>query len=671
MKKIGLIVFLMMFVVSVFSIDTALAAGKVFSLTKAEVKEKSSTTSVDKFSYKDETITSNVSFHKVGDYLTYNLVIKNVTDKTYTISEITDNNKSSNVVYEYNKNKGTKVKKGESITLLVKALYKKGESDVSKRVKNLSVKLTINYIDGAGKKGSSALFINPSTGDKIMLFGGMLLASLFIVLGILISKKRKLNKKVAAYLMILSLILPIGVSAASTIYSITFTSSYSLMDKVVVTVDIDGKKEKKIIDYNTKLSLEDPSIDGKKFIGWKTQDGKDFDISKPIKEDTSIKAEFIESVALLDNGSVVNLKMKALANDTTLDNVTNGGEDFVIEHIAKTKNLPSGYEKTDLKTISTSDSLEPVYIWWDENSMTLYWYTEAKKIMLNQDCSHLFEELEHLQELDFLKDIDSSKTTNMDLMFAFNGSNQDSSGLKYLDTSNVRSMHRMLIGMFSELNGISSWNVSKVKDMSEMLSNNSFTSTGMLSSWNVSSVENMSGLFAGNSSLSDLTGLSNWRTSSLLDMSEMFKNNSGITTLDGLQNFDTSKVTTMYDTFSWVYQLTDISAIANWNVSNVENMSGLFSVNPSLSDLTPISNWNMSSLTDARRMIYANPSAYGTITLRGNIAQYDSMFLATATSASSTGITVNYTASVAPIIDQIIATKSADSKIYKGVQVPN
>ena len=56
----------------------------------------------------------------------------------------------------------------------------------------------------------------------------------------------------------------------------------------------------------------------------------------------------------------------------------------------------------------------------------------------------------------------------------------------------------------------------------------------------------------------------------------------------------------------------------------------------------------------------------GTINLRGNITDYRSMFYYTSYNAESTGLTINYSASVAPIIDDIIAAKSENAKVYKG-----
>ncbi len=670
-KKISLIVFISIFIVSIFSINNVLAAGKIFSLTKAEIKEKTDTAKIDKFSFKNETINSDVTFHKVGDYVTYNLVIKNITDKTYTISEITDNNKNTNIVYEYDKNKGKKVKKGESINLLVKALYKKGESDFGKRDKNLSVTFTINYVDESGKKGITNIVVNPSTGDKVMILMGTLLISLFIILGILISKKRRLNKKLAVYLMILSLVLPISVSAASQVFSITLSTGYELMDKVVITVDIDGKKEKKVIDYNTKLTLEDPKIDGKKFVGWKTQDGKEFDLSKPIKEDTSIKAEFIESIALLDTGTNVNLRMKALANDTSIDYVNVDGEDFEIEHIVVTKNLPEGYQTSNLKTISIDDSMEPVYIWWDSDSKTMYWYTEAKKIMLNEDSAHLFEEIEHIKELSFLKHIDSSKATTMNSMFAYDQYLETFDGLQYLDTSNVTDMHKMFSYVSPDLSLMSDWDVSKVTDMGYMLIGGRFTSLEPLANWKTSNVENMEYLFYFCSELTSFKGLENWDTANVTNMSHMLSNNQIITSLDGIENFNTSNVTDMSYMFEDLRFVTDISAVKDFDVSKVKNMNSMFSSIWYLEDISPLANWNMQSVENVSWMFSGCSKISGTLNLRGNITNYSNMFYYVSTNNESSGLTVNYSANLAPIIDQIIATKSSNSKVYKGVQLDN
>ena len=456
-NKVSLIVFLMIFMVSVFSVGQVFAKENVFTLTKAEIKEKTETVTVNKFLYKNDTITSDVIFYKVEDYITYKLVIKNNTSNDYTISSITDDNKNSNVVYEYDKNEGTKVKKGESITLLVKELYKKGESDTSKREKNLSVKLIINYIDSTGKKGSSNIHVNPSTGDHILLYAGVLITSLFTISVVLISKK-KLNKKVVTFLIILSLVLPIGVSAANTLFNITFTTKLMLNDKVVVTLDIDGEETKKVVDYNTKLSLEDPEKDGYVFNSWKTSDGKEFDLNIPIKEDIILKADFIERVATLDIGKEVNVKMKYLANGTY--DYMYYEDDYRIKHIEMANTLPEDYEIDEYVTISSADSMEPIYIWWDEDAETMYWYTKAKKIVLNPDSSHLLYSFDNLTDAKILEKVDTSKVESLTY------------GLSYTH--------------LTSLDNISSWDLSSATDLSYLFSSSySIADYSGIANWNM------------------------------------------------------------------------------------------------------------------------------------------------------------------------------------------
>ena len=117
--------------------------------------------------------------------------------------------------------------------------------------------------------------------------------------------------------MVLSLVLPIGVSAVSG-YSISFNSIYNVMDKLVITLDINGKKVKKVIDYNTSLSgIEDPEKDGYVFAGWVTSDGKDFDINKPIKDDVTIKAKFEEKMAYLQTGKNIRQDIASFTHDGT------------------------------------------------------------------------------------------------------------------------------------------------------------------------------------------------------------------------------------------------------------------------------------------------------------------------------------------------------------------
>ncbi len=611
-KKIGLIV--LMILISICSIGVVSAKEKAFSLTKAETGEKTDTTTVNKFSYKKDTITSDVTFHKVGDYVTYKLVLKNTTDDTLTIKSVTDNNSDKNVTYSYDSNKGVKIKSGNTLTLLVKAKYTKAETDTSKRTKKLSTTFTINYVEQSGKSGSSNINVNPGTSDKIMLFTGLFITSLVVILVVLINKKKKISKKATAILMILSLILPIGVSAATSAYNLSFSTTYKVMDKLVITLDINGKKVKKVIDYNTPLSgLEDPEKDGYKFVGWVTSDGKPFDITKPIKGDISIKAKFESKVAYLEKGNDITLKMISLTGaqdvkwvvDEQLSDAYNdyyvldytGGQPITKIKFAKESQYNAVKDTlSDDNIVSTSDSMDTAYVWFD--SGTIYFYAASGKVYMNEDSKYMFSDLQDLTEID-LTNFDSSRVTTMEAMFQGTKA-LTSLDLSMLDVSNVTNMYSMFGDMegLTDLN-LKDFNSSKVTNMTYMFWKCESLTSLDLSSFDTSSVTEMEGMFSQSKSLISLD-LRNFNTSNVFNMSSMFArmdslqsvnlssfNTSEVETMDymfwdsislksvDLSSFDTSNVIVMHSMFANCTNLEEVN-LTSFDTSNVVFLSAMF-----------------------------------------------------------------------------------------------
>ena len=614
-KRIGLLIFLMMFTVSIFSVASVFAKG-VFSLNKAQIEEKSETVSVNKFSYKSDTITNDVTFHKVGDYVTYKLILKNTSGKSLTISSITDNNSNKSVTYSYDKNKGVKIKKGDTLTLLIKANYVKGETDTSKRTKKSSTTFTINYTDLSGKSGSSSVNVNPDTSDNIMVYIGILLGTLVIITVILIDKKKKTNKKkLATYLMILSLVLPIGVSAATSGYSMIFSSSYKLMDKVVVTIDIDGTKTNKVIDYNTELTIQDPEVSGKKFIKWVTTDGKDFDISKPIKKDITIKAKLEEKIAYLQTGKDIIVKLLKLGGASNPywaqeDDLYYNSEEVNLKKIKHaTEEQYNSVKDTltsDNNIISDSESDIKVYFWSDGNG-TIYYYSEVDKIYMNEDSSFMFAFLYNLTEID-LSHFDTSKVKNFYSLFVYDYvlSSVDMSGF---DTSSVTNMGHMFYSDYAltSLN-ISNFNTSKVTDMSWMFSDTSLQNLDV-SHFDTSKVTDMDGMFSGMKSLVSLN-VSGLNTSKVTNMSNMFSSNSSLQNID-VSHWDTSKVTDMVEMFGGCASLTTLN-LNSFDTSHVTDMERMFRDCASLTSLD-ISSFDTSAINSNTNNMFANCGSLSTI----------------------------------------------------------
>ena len=95
-----------------------------------------------------------------------------------------------------------------------------------------------------------------------------------------------------------------------------------------------------------------------------------------------------------------------------------------------------------------------------------------------------------------------------------------------IDTSKITDMSDLFHGVFedgerevrTDFSGIETWNVSNVKNMSNMFCHCDFSAD--LSSWDVSSVENTHAMFYCSSFNSDI---SNWDVSNVKDASSMFE----------------------------------------------------------------------------------------------------------------------------------------------------
>ncbi|XRB02588.1 EF-hand domain-containing protein [Pycnococcus provasolii] len=115
---------------------------------------------------------------------------------------------------------------------------------------------------------------------------------------------------------------------------------------------------------------------------------------------------------------------------------------------------------------------------------------------------------------------------------------------------------------------ISSWDVSKVTDMSNMFKGAQFDDGDWINAWDISN-KKVQGMFDGSNFNKDI---SNWKFPT--DMSEMFK---GIRTSafnQPIGNWDVSKVTNMKGMFNGASAFNQ--PIGNWDVSEVTNMEDMF-----------------------------------------------------------------------------------------------
>ena len=187
-----------------------------------------------------------------------------------------------------------------------------------------------------------------------------------------------------------------------------------------------------------------------------------------------------------------------------------------------------------------------------------------------------------------------------------------------LDTRNATTMADMFNFDKALANiSVTTWNVSKVTDMSNMfyccdslpsidLRPNTCTAkdgSGAYTAWNTASLKKTSGMFMDyggqNHSLTavDTTG---WDTSKLEDASYMFMECRGLTEVKGIENWDVSSLKDAHNMFQDCQSLETIN-VANWNTASLENASVMFSSCHSLRSID-ITKWDMSKVTKSNAM---------------------------------------------------------------------
>ena len=184
---------------------------------------------------------------------------------------------------------------------------------------------------------------------------------------------------------------------------------------------------------------------------------------------------------------------------------------------------------------------------------TIYFWSDSKRIYLNNDSSYMFAMLPYLSNI---------------------------SGLKYLKTENVTNMSNILATIC--------WG-----------GNNHFKNLDDISNWDISNVTNLSAAFLGNSLLTNVNGLSNWEVGNVKDMSKLFTDCCNLTDISGLKNWNTSNVENMRWLFcvteSHPMALKDITPLKNWNVQKVKNMSDMFHM-CHIQDASPINDWDITNV---------------------------------------------------------------------------
>ncbi len=97
--------------------------------------------------YSVDGISSKVTLGKVGDSVEFTITIKNTDDKAHIIKNITDDNTSPFIIYEYNSHVDEEIAPGADLFLVVTAKYITYITDVSDSVQSDSIRFQIQFED--------------------------------------------------------------------------------------------------------------------------------------------------------------------------------------------------------------------------------------------------------------------------------------------------------------------------------------------------------------------------------------------------------------------------------------------------------------------------------------------------------------------------------------------
>ncbi len=318
-----------------------------------------------------------------------------------------------------------------------------------------------------------------------------------------------------------------------------------------------------------------------KFMGWNTKangTGKHYDneglvVNLDVDGEVTLYAEWLESTAIIaDNGpnTGFSLNIKSLVGN---NGSTPSHANYTVKKIVRSDTEPTDEQKARPRSnVAATNSNFPVYIWFDEPTGTIYWWSEAETVFMAKRADYMFANFRALESVD-VEHFDTSLTTSMVGMF--NGDEALASiDLSNFDTDGVTDMHQMFSGCAAlDTLDVSGFDTDDVTNMSAMFSGLTNVSSLNVTSFNTENVENFSGMFRGMKNLTDLD-VSGFNTGKATLMNEMFRDCEKLETIN-VSGFNTAKVTSFEGMFRGCKAVEELD-VSRFVTSSAQNISGMF-----------------------------------------------------------------------------------------------
>ena len=321
-------------------------------------------------------------------------------------------------------------------------------------------------------------------------------------------------------------------------------------------------------------------------------DGTNQDNNKGKRFSTKISVnEFKKAlkVGRLIEGSKINNQLYAFTNY----NVEN------IENVLTSDTRPDANINT-LK-ISTDNSLYDVIIWYDDSSKTLYFYTDADEIYLNESSSSLFSYFSSVQTIDLSK-FNSSDVTNMQNMFYGAKATNIIFGDNF-DTSNVTNFESMFQNTnCNSYDFINNFDFSSAERMYKFLGGTKSVEDLVLHDLDFTNVKDMKYMFD-SASFKSIT-FRNISAPNVEEINYMFKKMQNLESIDFGDNFNAEN---LIGTYYLVYDTPNLVSIDfgnNFNPKKIKKLNHLVANAPKLTSINLGNNFITSSLTEISDVFY-------------------------------------------------------------------
>ena len=282
----------------------------------------------------------------------------------------------------------------------------------------------------------------------------------------------------------------------------------------------------------------------------------------------SVVANPYERRAVMTTGKDFNDKMQAF--DPQRSGESSNG--FRIKHFKRSTVAPVASDNTiGIESADLSDY--EIKLWFNLAEETMYYYSPTETTFLNPDSAAMFAWFIKLQDID----------------------------LSHFDTSEVKNMMQMFIGLYScTVLDLSKFDTRNVINMYQMFAHDRSLVNFNLANFDTSHVTNMAGMFDDLSNVVSLD-LSNFNTYNVTDMNHMFHLDSKLTNLNvSGPRFNTSNVTNMEYMFNSAKALLNLD-LSHFNTKNVTNMAQMFGCMEAIEHLN-VSSFDTSSVTTMNGM---------------------------------------------------------------------